>query len=141
MTGAPLRPFARSKADYTHWKTLRADPRRYRAEKERLADQIVAALDRRFPGLAVAVDMRDVATPVTYERFTGNWEGCIEGWLATPKLANQHVSKTLPGLGDFYMAGHWVEPGGGVPPAALSGRNVVQLICHKDRETFLATTP
>jgi phytoene dehydrogenase-like protein len=29
----------------------------------------------------------------------------------------------------FYMAGQWVEPGGGVPLATMSGRHVVEIIC------------
>ena len=44
--------------------------------------------------------------------------------------------KTLPGLTNFYMAGQWVEPGGSVPLAAMSARNVVQLICHEDGRKF-----
>jgi phytoene dehydrogenase-like protein len=51
------------------------------------------------------------------------------------------MSKTLPGLKDFYMAGQWVEPGGGVPTAAMSGRNVIQILCKRDRKSFLAQTP
>jgi phytoene dehydrogenase-like protein len=51
------------------------------------------------------------------------------------------MSRTLPGLRDFYMAGQWVEPGGGVPTAATSGRNVIQIICKKDRKKFTTQTP
>ncbi|MEZ4715498.1 MAG: hypothetical protein R2851_05320 [Caldilineaceae bacterium] len=46
------------------------------------------------------------------------------------------VRKTLPGLGNFYMAGQWVEPGGMVPVVAMSGRNAIQLICHADGRAF-----
>jgi phytoene dehydrogenase-like protein len=51
------------------------------------------------------------------------------------------MKKTLPGLENFYMAGQWVEPGGGMPTAALSGRNVIQIICNKDKKTFITTKP
>jgi phytoene dehydrogenase-like protein len=47
-----------------------------------------------------------------------------------------HVSKTLPGLAGFYMAGQWVEPGGGVPTALMSGRHVAQLICADEGMPF-----
>ncbi|NIO67819.1 MAG: NAD(P)/FAD-dependent oxidoreductase, partial [Anaerolineales bacterium] len=53
-------------SDYEYWKKLKQDPERYKAEKEQIADQVVAALDRRFPGLAAQVEMRDVATPMTW---------------------------------------------------------------------------
>ena len=48
-----------------------------------------------------------------------------------------HIRKTLPGLAGFYMAGQWVEPGGGVPMALMSGRQVTQLICADERRPFL----
>ncbi len=86
--------------------------------------------------------MRDVATPLTWERYTGNWRGSFEGWLITKETFPPfHMSKTLPGLKDFYMAGQWVEPGGGVPTAAMSGRNVIQILCKRDRKTFVTQTP
>ena len=47
--------------------------------KEQVADQVIELLDRRYPGLADQVEMRDVATPVTFERFTGNWQGSWMG--------------------------------------------------------------
>jgi phytoene dehydrogenase-like protein len=51
------------------------------------------------------------------------------------------MSKTLPGLKNSYMAGQWVEPGGGVPTAAMSGRNVIQILCKRDRRRFVTQTP
>jgi len=44
------------------------------------------------------------------------------------------IQKALPGLRNFWLAGQWVEPGGGIPMVGLSGRNVVQLICHQDEK-------
>jgi phytoene dehydrogenase-like protein len=128
--------------DYGYWNDLRQDPARYRAEKAGIAAQVVSLLDQRYPGLAGQVEMRDVATPVTWERYTGNWQGSMEGWLMTKKTFPPfRMSKTLPGLKNFYMAGQWVEPGGGVPTAALSGRNVMQIICKRQRRKFTAATP
>ena len=51
------------------------------------------------------------------------------------------VGKALPGLRNFYMAGQWVEPGGSVTLAAMSGRNVLQLICGEDGRPFHTETP
>ncbi len=129
-------------SDYTYWKNLKQDARRYAAEKDRIADRVIAVLDRHYPGLADQVEMRDVATPVTWERYTGNWQGGMEGWLITRRTFPPfRMSKTLPGLKGCYMAGQWVEPGGGVPAVALSGRNVMQIICNRDRRRFVTSTP
>ncbi len=128
-------------SDYAYWKSLHEDINRYNAEKEHIADQVVAALDGRFPGLASQVEMRDVATPVTFHRYTGNWQGTFEGWMITPKTYSLRMSKTLPGLDNFYMTGQWVEPGGGVPLAAFSGRNVIQILCKREKKPFTTTIP
>lgn len=124
--------------DYEYWRKLRENDQQYKAEKEKIADDIIAALDRRFPGIAGQVTMRDVASPTTFERYTGNWKGSFEGWQVTPKTwsLGKVMRKTLPGLSNFYMAGQWVEPGGGLPTAAMSGRNVIQIICKKEKKKF-----
>ena len=126
-------------ADYEYWKRLRGNEAQYQAEKEMVADKVVAILDQRFPGLAGQVEMRDVASPTTFVRYTGNWKGSFEGWQVTPKTWNlgQVMRKTLPGLDNFYMAGQWVEPGGGLPAVAMSGRNVIQIVCKKEKRSFL----
>ena len=128
-------------SDYDYWKELSEDSARYQAEKEKIADKVIAVLDSRFPGLASQVEMCDVATPMTWERYTGNWRASFEGWLMTTKTFGMRMGKTLPGLESFYMAGQWVEPGGGVPTAAMSGRNVIQIICHRDKKPFVTTVP
>jgi len=128
-------------SDYDYWKELSEDPEHYKAEKEKIADQVITMLDQRFPGLAGQVEMCDVATPMTWERYTGNWRASFEGWLITTKSFGMRMSKTLPGLKNFYMAGQWVMPGGGVPTAAISGRNVIQMICRQDKKPFVAKIP
>ncbi len=123
---------------YDYWKRLADDGRSYRAEKRRIAVAVISELEQRFPGLADDVEAVDVATPLTYERYTGNWQGAKEGWLLTTQTLGQTIPKTLPGLAGFYMAGRWVEPGGGVAVAALSGRHLVQALCREDRRRFVA---
>jgi phytoene dehydrogenase-like protein len=124
--------------DFDYWRKLRENDEQYKAEKEKIADTVVAHLDKHFPGFAAQVEMRDIASPTTFVRYTGNWKGSFEGWQVTPKSwrIGRLMRKTLPGLENFYMAGHWVEPGGGIPTVAMSGRNVVQIICKKEKKKF-----
>ncbi len=93
-------------------------------------------LEKRFGDVRSKVEMTDVSTPATFMRYTSNWKGSFEGWLWTPKVGLGRVRKTLPGLDNFYMAGHWVEPGGGLPAAMKSGRDVAQIMCKKDKRKF-----
>jgi phytoene dehydrogenase-like protein len=125
---------------YDFWIKLKRDnPQGYRAEKKAILKEIVAVLDRRFPGLAEHLEQSDIATPATFARYTANWQGSYEGWLPTPRILGRRIPYTLPGLDDFYMAGHWVVAGGGLPSAALSGRYVAQMICARNGKTFAAT--
>jgi len=130
------------RTDYDYWKKLHKNPELYDIEKEKIVEAVIAILNKRFPGIAEQVEMRDVASPLTFERYTGNWKGSFEGWMVTPETwsMGKIMRKTLPGLDNFYMAGHWVEPGGGIPPAAMSGRNVIQIICKKEKRTFTVIT-
>jgi phytoene dehydrogenase-like protein len=128
-------------SDYEYWKALAKNPDGYLAEKEQIAGRLIAAMEGRFPRFSDQVEMWDVATPLSFERYTGNWKGSAIGWDCTVDTFFMPMRKTLPGLEHFYMAGHWVEPGGGVPMAAMSGRNVIQLICKRDKKPFVTRLP
>jgi phytoene desaturase len=124
-------------ADFDRWNDMqRSDRARYETEKAQVAGQVLERLGAHLPGIVNAVEMVDVATPYTFWRYTHNWRGAYEGWLMTPEHWVRPLPKTLPGLDGFYMAGQWVEPGGGVPTVLCSGRQVVQLICHRDKVPF-----
>ncbi len=127
-------------SNYEYWKNMAEDSERYESEKKQVAIQVIETLNRRFPGLESHVEVIDVATPLTYERYTGNWKGSMEGWLINTDEFSKNpgggLAKTLPGLENFYMVGQWVQPGGGLPPAATSAREVIQMICKKDKQNF-----
>jgi hypothetical protein len=125
---------------FEYWANLRdRRPEDYTAAKEALIRDIVGILDQRFPGVAGQLEHSDLATPATFARFTGNWQGSFQGWLPTPRVLRRRLPRSLPGLKNFYLAGHWIDPGGGLPPAALSGRYVAQIICARDGKQFTTT--
>jgi phytoene dehydrogenase-like protein len=129
---------------YEYWKELSADRKHYhayRAEKKHVASAVIAQLEIRFPGISKDVEMVDVATPVTYERYTANWRGSFEGWLITTRNLRVKMPIVLPGLSNFYMAGQWVNPGGGLPPSAMSGKKVIKEICKREGKKFLSNAP
>ena len=126
-------------ADYEYWKKLSEDKAAYNKKKEEIADKIIELLEQRFPGFSSQVEMTDVSTPVTFERYTGNWKGSFEGWLITPDNAHvlmKPMSQKLSGLDNFYMCGQWIEPGGGLPTGVMSGRRLIKSICKEDRRKF-----
>jgi phytoene dehydrogenase-like protein len=118
---------------------LALDRRAYLSKKEEIGRTIVGLLEQRFPGISSLVEVIDVATPITFERYTGNWKGTFEGWLIAPensKVLMKPLSQLLPGLNNFYICGQWVEPGGGLPTAIMSGRGLIKTLCKEDRRKF-----
>jgi phytoene dehydrogenase-like protein len=128
-------------SEFTYWEELRKDPARYKAEKERIAVAVISALNLRFPGIINQIEMWDVATPATFYRYTGNWKGSYEGWLPTPATMNLQMKKVLPGLSNFFMAGQWVQPGGGLPAAVMTGSHIIQILCRQDKKKYLVSLP
>jgi phytoene dehydrogenase-like protein len=123
--------------NHEYWINLRlTDPHKYKAEKHRLAKEVIKVIDLRLGNVESLIDMEDVSTPATVVRYTNNWKGSFEGWILTPEIALKQVKKKLPGLRKFYMAGQWVEPGGGLPAALMSGRNLAQIICKQQGVAF-----
>jgi phytoene dehydrogenase-like protein len=133
--------FYSKKGDY--WVELRkSDPGRYALRKNEFAETIISALEEKFGGIRDALEEMDIATPATYERYTDNWQGSTQGWLPGKNLiAASPVDAVIPGLQDFYLAGQWTQPGGGLPVAIKSARTVAQMICHQFRKTFVVSSP
>ena len=122
-----------------YWVQLRErDPERYRAEKARIVELVVDVLERTHPGLRACIEVTDVSTPATVIRLTGNWRGSMEGWLPTPKIGLRPLPNRLPGLANFYMAGQWVMPGGGLPGGLMSGRAAIRDLCAQDGVRFMS---
>jgi len=125
--------------DYGYWKDLAGDKKAYLQKKDEISLKVIELLEERFPGISEQVEATDVATPLTFERYTGNWKGSFEGWLITPENSGvimKPMAQSLPDLKNFYMCGQWVEPGGGLPTGIMSGRRLIKTLCREDGKKF-----
>ncbi len=123
--------------NFAYWADLRhRDFNLYREQKHRIADEVIAVLERIVPGVRDAIEVIDVSTPATVARYTGNWQGTMEGWLVRPGEGFRPLRNTLPGLRQFMMVGQWVMPGGGLPSGPMTARPAVKAICKKDHVPF-----
>ncbi|WP_428242429.1 phytoene desaturase family protein [Gynuella sp.] len=116
------------------------DKPHYRRRKEEIITFIRSFLEKHYPGINETIDVIEVATPVTMKRYTGNTGGAILGWKSeeADNLLDRLINKDkmqLPGLKNFYMAGHWVA-GGSLIKAAVSGRYVAQFLCKNMNRPF-----
>ncbi|MCU0409059.1 MAG: FAD-dependent oxidoreductase, partial [Bacteroidales bacterium] len=116
------------------WKDI--SPAEYEEEKKKIEEDARALLLKHYPGLEDSVEVTDVATPLTDVKYTGVWKGSYEGFLPSSKNLMDNIPPVLPGLKKFYMAGQWLFPGGGLPPAGQSGKWAVQYICRDEKKSF-----
>jgi phytoene dehydrogenase-like protein len=124
----------RFESPWDKWKDLRDDD--YKAEKEKIKSDATALLELHYPGVTANIEVIDVATPSTDVKYTGVWKAAYEGFMPSPGNISKSLDNTLPGLANFYLAGQWLSPGGGIPPSVLSGKKALQQICKKDKRSF-----
>jgi phytoene dehydrogenase-like protein len=130
-------------SSYEYWKRLYPTYEEYEAEKQRVAATLANELEVRFPGFKEQIEVVDVATPMTFERYTGTWQGFQasmpgQGFSTFFNvLRAKGWCRTLPGLKNFYMVGQWAGDHS-LPIAAVSGRNLIQRICKSDGKRFSA---
>jgi len=125
---------------YHFWDALYQDRQNYEQVKQLVAEGVLQVLEKRFPGLSQQVEVVDVATPKTIERYTGNYHGC-NAWFPKKGLLRMMLfglSRRLPGLKRFYMAGQWSGMAVGLHTTAISSRQLIQRICKEDGQAFKA---
>lgn len=126
---------------YSYWEKLYKDRQAYEDEKRKISRNTIQILDRVFPGLGDAVEVIDVATPMTTKRYTANGQGfgrkedfrlkdTLRGFLNRPL--------TLESLKNFFVIGHSVG-GTNLYGCAAMGRNTVKLLCKREKRRFLAS--
>jgi phytoene dehydrogenase-like protein len=125
----------RFESPWDNWKDLKDND--YKAEKEKIKTDAIALLELHFPGVTKHIEIADVATPSTTVKYTGVWKGSYEGFLPAANNITKTLKNTLPGLSNFYMAGQWLFPGGGLPPSVMSGKTAIRKICKNEKRAFV----
>jgi len=86
--------------EYADWNGL--SDAEYAAEKERLVEESITALERYIPGVRALIDWKEAATPRTIERYTTHFGGTSFGTKFEGLKVSMDLSEQLPGL---YHAG------------------------------------
>jgi len=131
---------------WAYWKRLhQTDRDAYKREKQAMADRTVELLGGYFPGIREQVEVTDVCTLPTWERYMGG----SQGWFNLPNRkmslalkddpADKKFISTLPGLSGFYFVGVWVTMMGSLFHNAHSGKALIRRLCKKDGKAFRAT--
>jgi phytoene dehydrogenase-like protein len=120
----------RFESPWNLWKDLEGGE--YMKEKKQIEKDAISCLEQVYPGITGHIEVTDVATPKTDVRYTGVKDGAYEGFMPSRENMMKGLKMQLPKLKNFYMAGQWLFPGGGLPPSAQSGKWAVQLILKKE---------
>ncbi|UCE18037.1 MAG: NAD(P)/FAD-dependent oxidoreductase [Gemmatimonadota bacterium] len=112
---------------YDYWKMYEADyfankKKAYRAEKERMADILIKrAEETLLPGLSDAIEVKEIGSPLTNLRYTGNYRGAIYGWDQTLDNSGPNRLAHSTPIQNLYLAGAWTRPGHGYGGVLMSG--------------------
>jgi len=125
------------KSGYRYWKTLNENKDAYQDAKGAAIADVLKILETKYPGISSQVEVADVATPVSAERFLWSRFG-YQAWASENflKTMMNGLSITLPGLDNFYMTGQWAMANIGISTAAISSRNLIKRICKESGRKF-----
>ena len=127
-------------SEYDYWKKLILNKENYKKQKQKVADIVAESLEERFPGFKGLIQAVDVVTPISVEHWTGGYRGFAQPWPPPTPLAKDinknGVSKTLPGLKNFYMVGQWAGGTFGISTVCMMGKDLIKEICKQDNKNF-----
>ncbi len=111
---------------YHYWKEARENGT-YAALKQQVIEDFIKALQETVPEVEGNVEVTDMATPVTYERYCDTFEGSyMSDWLPGHFACNAPM-RYRKGI---YFTGQRTAFSGGLPIAAETGRRCVQKLCR-----------
>ncbi|NVN97869.1 MAG: NAD(P)/FAD-dependent oxidoreductase [Geobacteraceae bacterium] len=117
--------------DYAdRWKTADGMARgeAYRRFKKTFADLLISRVEAVVPGLRSNIEVMEIATPITYWRYTGNTKGSISGTKPTGKNIRAGVAHYKTPVKNLLVGGHYGEYGGGVPMAVKAATNASLIV-------------
>lgn len=101
----------------------------YRLYKESFANILIDRVAAKVaPGLRQHIEVIEIATPVTYWRFTGNTKGSISGAKPTGRNIRAGIAHYQTPVKNLLVGGHCGEYGGGVPMAVKAGTNASLIV-------------
>lgn len=116
-----------------HYKNdwLRENKEEYVRLKEKLADNLIKAAETLIPDLARHIVVKDISTPLTYERYTGATGGAWYDAACTPEQSLLKRSPATTPIKNLYLTGAKAFPGPGMFGAVQSGLFTADTILGK----------
>lgn len=111
---------------YQNWRGLKNDD--YRAKKEEVAQKLIKRAEQYLPGLSNYIEVMEVATPLTFERYSLSPEGSIYGFAQTILQSGINRLPLNTKVKGLFLTGAWTKPGHGVHGCFISGIDAADLV-------------
>jgi phytoene dehydrogenase-like protein len=121
-------------AQYDWWLKKRINIDNYKSEKNRLSNEVIDRIEKQYPELKGKIEVLDVATPLTFERYCGAFKGSYMSFGDTPNAKPLNSKGVVRGVKNIFLAGQWAMPPGGAPNAALAGKWAVDRVINNQNK-------
>jgi phytoene dehydrogenase-like protein len=93
----------------------------WKEDKKIIADQMIDQMEELFPGLKDEIELVEIGSPDTFERYTANSGGAIYGYENSYEMYKEAKMPMKSHIKNMYQTGHWGRPGCGVLNVMTNG--------------------
>jgi prolycopene isomerase len=114
-----------------HWCGLPKDV--YKKKKAEVTELLIDRFSEIIPDIRERIEVIEVGTPHTMQRYTGNPEGAVFGYASTPmghSIFRPRADTPVPGL---YLASAWTFPGPGFGGTLAGGATTATIILNMEK--------
>ena len=111
-------------ADANYYDFPERETKEYEEKKREFAGELIQKVEKVIPNLGKHIEVLEIATPRTMERYTSMPEGALYSFDQSIETKRPYFKAPIKGL---YLAGASTFPGGGIEGSTISG-----IICAND---------
>lgn len=135
FTESTLAPENKSIVRLMFW--VRPTSRNIKDDKKNfLYKKTIRIVKKIMPDIEKNIEIKEIATPSTFNKFTFNYKGSAFGWAATPIQIDRNVFPFFTSVNNLFLVGHWVTLGfgnSGIAQVAFCGKFVAKTILRNPR--------
>ncbi len=118
--------------DCRFWKRLyEKSPEDYERTKNNVAAAIVNEITSKYPQYENKLKVIDVWTPYSYLKRNNDTNGSFMRFITTALSVNAFLPQEILEIDNVILAGHWLRYPGGLPTAAQTGKDAINIITQK----------
>ncbi|KAI0990331.1 hypothetical protein GJ496_003994 [Pomphorhynchus laevis] len=121
--------------NYDYWSK---DKKTYLEQKELVIAKMVNVLEKNYKGIKDYIEVLELGTPRTMERYTGNNRGAVYGYSQNTSQSGRFRFKKESSIKNLSFVGAWTNPGGGYE-GSISGGMVEATRINKILKNMMST--